>query len=79
VTASTPVVDIIAVTGIIIIIVPAAECAGLIIACGTIIAVAIIATTAIIARADVYAAIAIAVIIGAAPQCQRANQAHRSQ
>jgi hypothetical protein len=72
------VIDIIAASRIIIVIVPAAIAARRI-AIRSIIAVAIIAATAIIAGADAHAAITIAVIIGAAPQGHRARETKRSQ
>jgi hypothetical protein len=72
------VINIIAASRIIIVIVPAAIAARRI-AIRAIIAVAIIAATAIIAGADAHAAITIAVIIGAAPQGHRACETKRSQ
>jgi hypothetical protein len=76
--SATAVVDIIAVTRIIIIVVPAAIKAGLI-ARWPIIAVAIIAAIAIIAAANAHAAITITVVIGATAQRQCACKSDRRQ
>jgi hypothetical protein len=73
--SAAAIVNKIAAAGIIIIIIPAAEAAGLIIAA---IPIGIIAA-AIIAAAHAYAAITIAVVIGATAQSERARQPYCGQ